>query len=429
MAANVEDLRQVDVADVYKGDRLAGTLERSGSEVVFRYGADYVADPRTPQVAWAVPKDGPPARGTGDSVPPFFAGLLPEGARLSALVAGTKTSADDHLTLLLAVGNDTIGDVRVVPQGMAPVEPAVAFDDRDMSTLDLAALFVGVTGQDTLEYDTAALPGVQPKVSAAMVSAPLRAATGPAILKLNPDRYPQLVENERFFLSMARDCGIEVPDHRLVHDGHGRAGLLVSRFDREVAGDVVRLAQEDACQVLDVYPGSKYRLKTEDVVARLGHAVLAGGGSRPLAVLRLFELVAFSYLIGNGDLHGKNFSIGRRRGGRWDVTPAYDLICTQPYLSWRDPMALTLYGRANRLTRSHLLAAGERLGLTERALTARLDRMCDKAGSWVDRVEEIGLEAKATRQLEGMLVARLAELAKAEVRGAPFPDADAAPTS
>jgi serine/threonine-protein kinase HipA len=56
-------------------------------------------------------------------VPPFFAGLLPEGARLVALITRLKTSAADEFSLLVAVGGDTIGDVRVLPEGAAPEEP------------------------------------------------------------------------------------------------------------------------------------------------------------------------------------------------------------------------------------------------------------------------------------------------------------------
>jgi serine/threonine protein kinase HipA of HipAB toxin-antitoxin module len=51
------------------------------------------------------------------AVPPFFAGLLPEGRRLSALRAAVKSSGDDELSLLLAVGGDTVGDIEILPEG------------------------------------------------------------------------------------------------------------------------------------------------------------------------------------------------------------------------------------------------------------------------------------------------------------------------
>ena len=411
------DLRSVQSADVYKGNRLAGRLSREGSDVVYRYDPTYLDDPAMPAVAWTLPKSHTEARATGESVPPFFAGLLPEGVRLRGVVSGTRTSEDDHFTLLLAVGQDTIGDVRVVPEGAELIEPEPAFDVDDAASADLAAIFARVAGPDSLSFDAVAIPGVQAKVSAAMVSSPLQTSRGPAILKLNPDRdYPNLVENEHFFLRMARDCGLRVPDHTLVHDRHGKAGLVVSRFDRivEPDGHLTRLAQEDSCQVMGVYPARKYRLKTEDVIATLSDHCQRGGGSGRVATLELIQLVAFSYLIGNGDLHGKNFSIRATPAAGWEVTPTYDLVCTQPYLGWRDPMALDLYGRANRLGHANIVAAAEKLGIPPRATTRMLRYVCTRAETWLDRLDEIGFDDSQTGRLRQLIASRLDELSAPE---------------
>jgi serine/threonine-protein kinase HipA len=408
-----EELRAVEQADVYKGDRFTGTLRRDGSDVVFTYDQDYADDPESPNVAWSLPKSVLSVRAGGGNVPSFFAGLLPEGARLGAIVTVTRTSIDDHLTLLLAVGSDTIGDVRVLPDGAKMPEHQPALNVDEAESLDFDSVFESITGADTLDLDTSAVPGVQPKVSTAMVSAPVGTSIGPAILKLNPQReFPKLVENEAYFLSLARSCGIEVPDHRILTDKNGRTGLLIRRFDRhrDPAGKMIMLAQEDACQVLNVYPASKYRLRMQDVVIALADTCEQGRGSRTIAALRLLELIAFSYLIGNGDLHGKNFSIGQNASGSWAVTPAYDLICTQPYASWRDPMALNLYGRANRLNRQHLVEAGDRLQLRERAVTSMLDRICDRAAPRLSGLGEIGFSDAATQRLADLIKNRMAQL-------------------
>ncbi|SED58046.1 type II toxin-antitoxin system HipA family toxin [Jiangella alba] len=406
------DLRSVDDAVVYKGGRQAGTLRRDGTDVVFGYLDDYLADTSAPQLAWTIPKAATEVRSSAESVPPFFAGLLPEGVRLRAVVTGTRTSEDDHLTLLLAVGADAVGDVSVVPPGTPFGDSAPALDLDAAGVADLREVFDRIVGADSLSYDQAAIPGVQPKVSAAMISSPLWTTSGPAILKLTPDRdYPRLVENEDFFLRMARACELTTPAHRLIHDRHGRSGLVVLRFDRALDGGTERrLAQEDACQVMGVYPASKYRLRTQDVIAALAGRCESGGGSRQAATVRLLQLVAFSYLIGNGDLHGKNFSIHRPLDGPWEPTPVYDLVSTQPYLSWRDPMALDLYGRANRLNHRHLVDAGERLGVTARAVSRMLARLTARAAGWPVRVGEIGLEPRATELLHDTIVRRIGEL-------------------
>lgn len=415
MTEQPTDLRGVDEADVYKGGRLAATLVRRGSDVVFAYDPDYLSDPASEQVAFTLPRSAEPRVSSGDAVPPYFAGLMPEGVRLRSVVTATRTSEDDHLTVLLAVGADAIGDIAVVPAGSGPpelAEPAV--DPSAAIDLDLRAVFERATSTDLDELDRAALPGVQPKVSAAMMSTPVGTTAGPAILKLEPATgYPQLVENEDFFLRMAAACGLDVPEHSMITDRAGRRGLLVRRFDRSVTPEGIRRwPQEDGCQVLDRYPAAKYRVKTESVIARLAACVDSAGGSPALVVRSMIELVAFSYLIGNGDLHAKNMSITSPDGGLWSATPAYDLVSTQPYLSWADPMAMTFYGRANRLDRAHLTTAAERLGVAPRATAVILDRLVDAGRDWARRVGEIGFDDQTSTRLETMIVERAEELAR-----------------
>ncbi len=406
------ELREVEVADVYQGDRLAGQLRREGDDVVFGYDAAHLADPDARPVAFSLPLTDEPARAGAGSAPPFFAGLLPEGARLQALTSGARTSADDHLTLLLLVGGDAIGDVRVLPHGVPPVDPA-AMVDTDAPDVDFVALFARATSTDPDRLDRVALPGVQVKVSAAVISTPLGTTAGPAILKLDPAGWPHLVANEEFFLSLAAGCGLPVPTHRLLTDRAGRSGLLVERFDRVVVpgAAVRRLPQEDACQVLGRYPAAKYRITLQEAALALADAVELAGGSRPLALRRVLETAAVSYLIGNGDLHGKNLSVRAAPDGLWEVTPAYDLLCTQPYTGWSDPMAIPLHGRAHRLGRRWWLDAARRWGLPERVVHRSLDRIVAAVAPWIDRVGEIGFDDATTARLAELLRTRRAELA------------------
>jgi serine/threonine-protein kinase HipA len=122
-------------------------------------------------------------------------------------------------------------------------------------------------------------------------------------------------------------------------------------------------------------------------------------------------MAAFSYLLGNGDMHGKNLSVRQAPSALWEVTPAYDLISTQPYLSWRDPMALSMYGRADRLARTWWLDAAVRRNLPERAITNALDRIVGASEPWLNRLSEIGLGEGATARLHDLLSARRDELA------------------
>jgi serine/threonine-protein kinase HipA len=401
------ELREVDTADVYKGDLLAGSLKRSGNDVVFRYDSTYLDDSSAPDLAWSIPKSSVETRASGGSVPAFFAGLLPEGIRLTGVITATKTSEDDHFTLLLAVGSDTIGDVRVLPRGQEMSSAVTPFDSKHPIP-DLRHLFDSLSTSESVSQDPAALPGIQGKVSAQMYSTPVSTTAGAAILKLAPPaRLPRLVENENFFMSLARECGLSTPDHRIIEDNKGIRGLLVARFDRI---SEQRLPQEDACQVSRLYPASKYRMKTEAVIALLAETVERGGGSARQATAELLRLTAYSYAIGNGDLHGKNYSIHQNARGIWSVTPAYDLLCTQPYASWSDPMALNFYGRANRWTRAHLVDSAGRLRMPERATLRILDEVCAGVRNGIEEVDAIGFDDKQTRQLKQLLDQRCTEL-------------------
>lgn len=402
-----EDPRSVAAADVYKGDARAGTLLREDHAVVFRYLPDYVAGGGEP-VAFHLPLDAGEVRAYGGSVPSFFAGLLPEGARLGALVARVKTSADDMLSLLVAVGGDTVGDVRVVAAGtdVSHLRPLVEVSGWDSA--DFEELFALSVSTDPERADLHGIPGVQEKVSAAVISFPVTAPGAPQILKLTPPPFPRLVENESFFMRMAADCGLEVARTHVVHDRAGRSGLLVERFDRVPAPDgMLRLHQEDGCQLCDAFPADKYRLR----LVRIAEQVQRFATTRTLALRDLVRLVAFSALIGNEDLHAKNISVHRTADGVVTLTPAYDLLSTLPY-PLRHEMALDVEGRRNKLRRDHVVAFAERIGAPMRAVHRSLDEMYERSAPWLDRLPEIGFDERRTARLRSEIAQRREWLAR-----------------
>ncbi|MGD8288215.1 MAG: HipA N-terminal domain-containing protein, partial [Gemmatimonadota bacterium] len=127
----------------------AASLERRRDAVVFAYDDSYRAS-GGPPVATTLPLGDPVVTHAPGALPPFFSGLLPEGRRLTALRAAAKTSADDELTLLLAVGADTVGDVQVLPEGEDPddVQPLVTVSEwSEVRFSELLAASVGGPGQ------------------------------------------------------------------------------------------------------------------------------------------------------------------------------------------------------------------------------------------------------------------------------------------
>jgi serine/threonine-protein kinase HipA len=245
-----------------------------------------------------------------DEADVYKAGRL--AARLTRTPDGVvKTSADDELSLLLAVGADAVGDVQVAPAGSPPeAVPARLQVDRGFEEISFRTLLeeLGIHPERT------ALPGVQDKASAAMLNLPLARRGTRYLLKLTPPEYPHLVENEFCFLTAARTAGLDAARAQVVHDRDGRPGLLVERFDRlptSEGGVPLSLAVEDACQVLDLPPADKYRVSTERALAALAQVCQA-----PLAAARtLLAQCVFAYLTGNGDAHAKNFSVLQQSTG------------------------------------------------------------------------------------------------------------------
>ena len=359
---DLQGLRAVEVADVYKGARRAATLRRTPTGVEFAYAAEYLAADPSP-VATTLPLSDEPVLTPAGAVPPFFAGLLPEGRRLTALREAVKTSLDDDLTLLLAVGADPIGDVAVVPHGA----PARAPIPTLTWTAGSDVLFAELLEREGLERR--GMAGVQSKASVAMITLPASAAGRDAILKLTPPEFPHLVENEAWFLTLARSAGLTVPRFEVVTDRAGETGLLVERFDRPLRdGRVDRLAVEDGAQVLGVYPADKYRVTTEEVASALAGQCRA----RPVAAREVLRLVLFAWLTGNGDLHAKNLSIVQTHG-EWRIAPAYDLTSSLPYGD--DTMALALAGRTHDLSRRAFWEFADAIDLPAPAATRAIDEL------------------------------------------------------
>jgi serine/threonine-protein kinase HipA len=390
----LDELRFVERVAVLKQGTRAGSLERRPEAVVFAYDEGYRRS-GGPAVATTLPlSEDPVVTHAPGALPPFFSGLLPEGRRLTALRRAVKTSADDELTLLLAVGGDAVGDVQIVPEGedVADIEALVTVSDwSEVSFADLLATSVGGSGH----VDRVAIPGVQDKVSARMINVPVARANNRFMLKLDPPEFPHLVANEAFFLEAGRRSGLETAEAEVVRDAGGTPGLLLRRFDRVpvAEGGVALLAQEDACQVLARYPADKYRVTTEDVIRALAGVCRA----RPVAAHTLLKQFAFAYLTCNGDAHAKNFSV-RRDGGEWRPTPMYDVPTSHVYGDYT--MALTLNGKGREdIGREDFIALGPVVGVRAPAVERALDELCEGVGLWIDGLAGLPFDPGLLRKL------------------------------
>jgi serine/threonine-protein kinase HipA len=190
------------------------------------------------------------------------------------------------------------------------------------------------------------ISGVQRKISLAL--SPDRATLQVAIeegrylLKPQAGTYPALPENEHLTMRLAALAGIEVPALGLVRLTDGSLSYLVARFDRLPTGR--KLRQEDFCQLAELPRSHKYQGSAE-LAVRLVRRFASEPG---IEVARLYRRFVFSWIVGNGDLHLKNFSLLTGEDGLHRLSPAYDLVSTRIVLP-DDALALPVGGKRDHL--------------------------------------------------------------------------------
>lgn len=167
---------------------------------------------------------------------------------------------------------------------------------------------------------------------------------GDFILKPPSEEYPNLPENEHLTMLLAKEFSFEVASSSLIRLASGEFAYLTKRFDRK---NGIKLAQEDFCQLTERLTEDKYKGSYESIARWIKNYTTAPG----IDLVRYFEMVLFSYLTGNTDMHLKNFSIQTDLEGRVKLAPAYDMLSVKLILPEEtEEMALTVNGKKNKLS-------------------------------------------------------------------------------
>ncbi len=305
----------VDILQVWIGERRVGAITALGGDrSIFTFDNDYADDAQRPTLslsfksaAGGLIRD---YRSTQTRLLPYFSNLLPEGRMRDYLAerAGVKSSRE--FFLLWALGADLPGATRIVSEdGEGPPVGAGPGDAPPAARADRALRF--------------SLAGVQLKFSALAgpkksLTIPVHGDGGDWIVKLPSAQYAGVSENEYAMMSLARAIGIETPEIRLLalddidglpeDVGRLEGGVFATRrFDRLETGE--RVQMEDFAQVFGLYPEDKYE--------RASYRSIAGVIWRETGERGLTEFVrrlVFSALIGNADMHLKNWSLLYRDG-------------------------------------------------------------------------------------------------------------------
>ena len=225
---------------------------------------------------------------------------------------------------------------------------------------------------------------------------------GQYILKPQSLDFPQLPENEDLTMRMAAVVGIEVPVHGLLRSKDGSFTYFIKRFDRKGS---MRLPLEDFAQLSGESRETKYDSSMEKVAGVIEKFCTFPALER----VRLFERTLFSFLIGNEDMHLKNFSLITRIQ-KSELAPAYDFLNTTIALKNAiEECALPLNGKKSRVTRNDLLDyfARERLQLNEGVLKEILALFTKAIPTWRILLDRSFLSGPMKEKYSAVLTERL----------------------
>jgi serine/threonine-protein kinase HipA len=280
----------------------------------------------------------------------FFGGLLPEEENRKIVARNLGITSRNDFALLREIGGECAGSVSMLPVGSAPAPISNTYEK--ISEAELIAILDQLPKRPLLAGRAEirlSLAGAQNKVALRRegdaYSIPLHESPSTHILKPESERFPGLVENEACCLELAREAGLPVCDAIARDFGRHRC-LILSRYDRCRRGEaVLRLHQEDFCQALGIPSRIKYQTEGGPSLKQSFDLIRSVSGSPARDLLLLFNAVLFNYLIGNGDAHGKNFSLLYSLPGEsYSVRLAllYDLVSTACYPEIAQSMAMRI---------------------------------------------------------------------------------------
>jgi serine/threonine-protein kinase HipA len=323
----------VSVLNVFlHGDAIGTITNVPGDQSIFAFNRAYMENAQRPTLSLRfkdslgglitdIPK-------TQTRVTPFFANMLPEGSMRDYLAERAGVNPRREFFLLWALGADLPGAATLAPENGSELPPDEIDDEEEEERKKTILRF--------------SLAGIQLKFSAVKETAggltiPVQGMGGSWIVKLPSAKFNGVPENEFSMMTLAAKIGMDIPDIRLVSlkdisglpDGIGDlrgSAYAIRRFDR--AGDGSRIHIEDFAQVFDVFPEDKYKKAS---MRNLAEVIAAEAGQDDIA--EFIRRIVYNTLIGNADMHLKNWSLiyPDRRTAR--LSPAYDFVSTIPYIN------------------------------------------------------------------------------------------------
>ena len=333
---------------------------------------------------------------------PFFSNLLPEGHLREYLSARAGVKDVREFYLMWILGQDLPGDVTILP---ADGEDWPPIANKSLSKKEIEAHH-----RQIMRFS---LAGVQLKFSALEKSQggltiPAKGTGGSWIVKLPSVKWHGVPENEYSMMEFARRMGMDVPEVKLISiddiggmpqgigDMSGDA-LAVKRFDRTEDGGHIHI--EDFAQVFGLYPERKYKRGNYRNIAEV-----IWGEIDTEALIEYVKRLVFNALIGNSDMHMKNWSLIYPDGRNAALAPAYDFLSTIPYINDTD-MALNLYRggprRFDELTLDSFISFAAKAKLPETIVINTVKETINQFHDlWTDVQNDLPIESRVAQAVE-----------------------------
>jgi serine/threonine-protein kinase HipA len=397
--------------NVFLNSRLVGCLNRQSSGAIdFRYDTSWLDWEHALPVSLSLPlrED----RYIGAPVIAVFDNLLPDNDAIRKRMAEqVHAEGTDAYSLLAAVGRDCVGALQFLPDG---IEPGLAgtIEGKPVSEDEIAGILGNLTsaplGLSENEDFRISITGAQEKTALLFAQGqwqkPLGTTPTTHIFKPQIGQLPngidlsRSVENEFLCLKLTKAFAIRSAEVDIATFG-GKRALVVERFDRRWAQDgrLLRLPQEDFCQALSVPPHRKYESEGGPGMPTLLN-LLKGSDAPDEDQAMLIKALAMFWLLGATDGHAKNFSIHLSPGGRFRMTPLYDVISAQPSVDagqlQRNKMKLAMAVGSSRhyvidkVAARHFVETAAQAGVGASVVERVFDELRSTATNAIDTVKQ-----------------------------------------
>jgi serine/threonine-protein kinase HipA len=393
--------------NVFLNSRLVGQLRRETSGAVsFQYDQSWLNWESALPVSLSLPIREQPY--IGAPVLAVFENLLPDNDRLRRQIAArARAEGADAYSLLAAIGHDCVGALQFLPGDSQPAPAgtidAVPVSEREITDIldNLATAPLGITEDESFRISIA---GAQEKTALLHWNGRWCKPRGttatthifkPSIGKLpNGVDLTSSVENEYLCLKILGELGLPATNAEMGTFGDRRV-LIVERFDRLWTRDkrLLRLPQEDCCQALSVPPNLKYESDGGPGIPQIVR--LLRGSDEPASDQRSFlKANIVFWLVGATDGHAKNFSVFLSPGGRFRMTPLYDVISAQPSVDskqilWKQFRLAMAFGtkphcQIRQIAPRHFFETAAKAGVGRQVVESIIQELLDISSSAVD---------------------------------------------